>query len=620
MPKAPETFRDSTRAGSLALGLALSSLALLAFGGLACRRSQDEVGRPVASLSASADAQTSFRRLRAAWFSGSTSERRKLEPDLRRFLQSFPTEEPSDMVRVLLAFDCVSRGSLQEARVLIAQVRVSVGAVHDFSRVAEAYALLRESKPDAALGVLEPLAGKIVDGDERLLFSELRVRAAASARRYTYAVKAAEELLNEAPSDGRATLEDLVREQFQPAGKSELVEALHSLELQKGDEGQTAPAREWLRKLLRERLVAIAVREKDAALARSLLDTAPAALRAGSTGTALVGIASGVQSRPLIAGRAIGVALSLGNADVRRRSASLAAGLARGLRGPGESSAAETVQLITQDDGGNSSGTLEALRDLAAEGAAILVAGLDGASADVAVHFAEENAIPVLLLQPPETWAGPLSSAFVLGESPSREQAAIDLELSRRGLQRIARVGRMGDSCEGVAETAGGVRFAVQQWRRNRVSAVLVLGSAACASDVSRDLRSVFGFAPELALGLEAAEFVYQSDAPRARFALGAGSFPSRTRADGNPALPALDWYEALGHDAALLAKGALEGFPDGRVDEERAVHELHARAQRALARVEAPLWTSEARGFSQGQTLSRTLTIVSPSSTNHSP
>ena len=63
--------------------------------------------------------------------------------------------------------------------------------------------------------------------------------------------------------------------------------------------------------------------------------------------------------------------------------------------------------------------------------------------------------------------------------------------------------------------------------------------------------------------------------------------------------MPLLDWYEALGHDAALLAKGALEGFPDGRVDEERAVHELHARAQRALASVQAPLWTSEARGFS---------------------
>src|SRR3954467_1832378 len=204
MPKPTRTFRDSTGAPSRALGLglalALSCVSVAVVGPmllLGCRHSQSEVGLPEASLSASAEAQASFRQLRAAWFSGSTSERRKLEPDLRRFLLRFPSEEPSDMVRVLLAFDCVSRGSLQEARVLIAQVRVSVGAVHDFSRVAEAYALLRESKPDAAWSVLEPLAGKIVDGDERLLFSELRVRAAASARRYTDAARAAEELLSE---------------------------------------------------------------------------------------------------------------------------------------------------------------------------------------------------------------------------------------------------------------------------------------------------------------------------------------------------------------------------------------------------------------------------------------
>jgi len=619
MPTALRTFRDSTHVRSI--GLAYGSL-VLAFALLGCRHSRSEVGLPEASLSANADAQTRFRALREAWFAGSTNERRRLEPDLRRFIVRYPNDEQSDMVRVLLAFDCVSRGALQEARVLIAQVRVPRGAVHDFSRVAEAYALLRESKPDAALSVLEPLAGKIVDSDERQLFSELRLRAAASARRYVLTLEAAEELLTEAPSEGRAALEDLVREQFQSASKSELVESLASLEHAQPDESQSAQALEWLRKHLRERLIAIAVREKDATLARNLLDTAPAALRASATGSALVGIAGGAQSLPLISGRAIGVVLSLGNADSRRRSASVAAGLARGLGSPDGLSAPGAVQLITRDDGGSSGGTVEALRELAAEGAAILVAGLDGPSADASVQFAEENAIPVLLMQPPEIWAGPLQSAFVLGESTSREQAAIDAELSRRGLLRIARIGRLGEPCDSLAEVAGGPRFAVEQWRRNRVSALLVLGSAACASDVARDLRGVPAFSPELALGLEAAEFVFASDAPRARFALGAGSFPSPARAgsERNQALPPLDWYEALGHDAALLAKGALEGFPDGRVDEERAVRELHARAQRALTTVRAPLWTSDSRGFSQGQRLSRTLTIVSPPSPKKSP
>jgi hypothetical protein len=143
---------------------------------------------------------------------------------------------------------------------------------------------------------------------------------------------------------------------------------------------------------------------------------------------------------------------------------------------------------------------------------------------------------------------------------------------------------------------------------------LLVLGSAGCASDVARELHAA-SFAPALALGLEASEFVYSSEAPRVRFAVGAGSFPSAVRADAvaNPALPLADWYEALGHDAALLAQGALEGFPDGRVDEGTAVRQLHARAERSLGTAQAPLWTSDSRGFSEAHVLTRTLTIVSP-------
>jgi hypothetical protein len=427
-------------------------------------------------------------------------------------------------------------------------------------------------------------------------------------------MKAAEELLAEAPVETQSTLEATIRELFRPAPKAELVSILASLEHDVRDDSATSQAREWLRKMLRERLVAIAVREKDAALARSLLDSAPAALRASASGSALVGIAGGGQSLPSIMGRSVGVALSLGDPELRRRSANLAAGLAHGLGLPDALSQPGAVRLISQDDAGASAGTNEALRELSAEGAAILIAGFDGASADIAARFAEENAIPVLLVQEPETLAGPYQFAYVLGESSHAEQAAIDVELSRRGLQRIARVGRLGEGCDAPLLNAGGARFSVQQWRAARVSALLVLGSAGCASDVARELRSV-SFAPELALGLEAAEFVYASDAPRARFAVGAGRFPSAVRPDAadNPALPALDWYEALGHDAALLAHAALAGFPEGRIADVRAVHELHARAERALGSAQASLWTSDSRGFSAGHVLPRTLTIVSP-------
>ncbi|MEO7036309.1 MAG: hypothetical protein ABI335_21005 [Polyangiaceae bacterium] len=581
---------------------------------MACGHSRADALRPEATLSASSDAQAAFRALRPAWFASTMNERRKLEPALRTFLVRFPNDEQSDLVRVLLAFDCVSRGALTDARVLIAEVRESVGTVHDFAQVAEAYALLRESKADAAWDVLEPLAGKIVDPDQRLVFSELRLRAAAAARRYAHALSAAEELLSESPLESQSALEDTVRELFRSAPKAALVENLQTFERGESDDGATSKARQWLRKMLRERLVAIAVREKDAALARSLLDTAPAALRASDSGSALVGIAGGVQSVPLILGRSIGVALSLGSADARRRSANVVAGLARGLGLPESAEKPGAVQLISEDDGGSSARTVEALRDLAAEGAAILVAGVDTESADIAARFADQNEIAVILLQLPTPGAAPFRHAFVMGESTVNEQTAIDAELSRRNLLRIARVGRGGEACDSPLSNAGGPRFSVDEWRRDRVSALLVFGSAACASDVARELHNV-SFSPVLALGLEGSEFVYAPDAPKTRFALGAGSFPlaARPAPGDNPALPAIDWYEALGHDAARLAKVALDGFPDGRVDDGRAVRELHARAERALSAAQAPLWTSGFRGFSEAHVLPRALTIVSP-------
>ena len=602
MPKVCRVFSVST----LVTALLLPS----------CGHSRGEAGRPEATLSANADAQAAFRALRAAWFSGSSSERRKLEPELRMFLVRFPRDEQSDTVRVLLAFDCVSRGALQEARVFLASVREQVGAVRDFAGVGEAYALLREGKPEDAWSALEPLAGKIVDPDERLVFSELRLRVAVDAHRFTRAVSAAQELLAEAPPEARSSLEDMVRDLFQRAPKVDLLESLQSFDQAEPDDSATAPAREWLRRMLRERLVALAVHEKDAVLARRLLDTAPAALRTSESGAKLAGIASGGQSAPLILGRSVGLVLSLGDAELRRRSASIAAGLARGLGLPDAASKPGGVHLISQDDGGSAAGTLEALRELSAEGAAILVAGIDTASADVAARFSEEHDIPVLLVEFPGTLPGPFHDAFVLGESAVDEQAAMDAELSQRKLQRIARVGRAGEACDVAAANATARRFSVDEWRRERISAVLVLGSGACAGDVARELREI-GFSPGLALGLAAAEFVYSSDAPHQSFALGAGVFPSATRSEGrsNAALPLVDWYEALGHDAALLSKAALDGFPDGRVDDIRAVRELHARAVRALGTASASLWTSDARGFSEAHSLPRTLTIVSSES-----
>jgi hypothetical protein len=70
-------------------------------------------------------------------------------------------------------------------------------------------------------------------------------------------------------------------------------------------------------------------------------------------------------------------------------------------------------------------------------------------------------------------------------------------------------------------------------------------------------------------------------------------------------------WYEALGHDAALLAARALEALPREGLVRGGSVEVLHEKARDALARAEAALWTSEARGFGNARVLPRKLGVV---------
>jgi hypothetical protein len=165
--------------------------------------------------------------------------------------------------------------------------------------------------------------------------------------------------------------------------------------------------------------------------------------------------------------------------------------------------------------------------------------------------------------------------------------------------------------------SAGAARFPVQIWKRDRIDALLLLGDASCARDAVSELAGA-GVRPVLGFGLECAELLTALPTQHARFAVGAGAFPMR---DGAPegmkrwrerTGRAPTWASALGHDAAMLASAAVADFALERVDDARAVSELHRRAQQNLARVKAALWTSERSGFEGGRRLARTLSVVS--------
>jgi len=570
---------------------------------LACASAGSSSGRPEAALAQTRDAQSTYRELRRRWFSADVEARKRLEPALRDFLSRYPSDARAPSVQTYLAWVYVKKGELTTAGDLVKQARSSASpAVRDFVKVAEAAILIERGEAQRALVLLATLNRKVIDPEERLVYGEQLANAAFVARRWREALGALERWISDAPAHSQDDVQTLSRNMLRSFPTDELERELAALDLQSKTE-QLSPGKIWLRMALRERLTAVALKSRDFELARRLLDSAPASFRSGESGALLVRLASSGALTPLIAGRSLGVVLGVRSVDARRRSASVAAGMARALGLPASEGDPAAVRLLVRDDGGEVDGTERALSELASEGAAILVAGVDDEGAGRALAYAETEHIPVLLLRtPPKV---PVRFGFVVGANETEERDVLKAELARRGLLQVAQVGAGGASCQAVAERAGEPRFPIAVWKRERVHALTLMSDAACALDVEAELVRA-RLKPTLLCGLECAELAVGQGRSLEWYGIQAGRFPSASRV-GTP----LTFYEALGHDAASLAKVALRDFPLERVDDAKGVVELHARAERGLSAASAELWSTEERGFSGGRVLARRLTVV---------
>jgi hypothetical protein len=560
-----------------------------------CRQRALGGEQPAASLAASPAAQTEYRSLESDWNAMAPAERLGLEPRLREFLHTHGDDPRAQVVRVYLGWVLIERGRLAEASEVLAPVREGpAGVTRDFAQVADAAILLGRGQPERALFVLRALDGKLIDPAARLAFAELHVRAALGARRWHEALEAMVDWIADAQPETAERAQRAIEAWLPrvPPGPAE-----RSLgELQRGGSeqnpvAQRAPARAWLARALRARLSAVALERADAALARRLLATAPATARKSEVGQMLARLTAGVTARPQVAGRAFGLVLSVGSAELRRRSAAVAAGVTRALGLLDSSRGAPSVRLITRDEAGTEAAMSEALASLAGDGAVMLAAGLGRAGADQARAYAEGAHIPVLLLYPP-TRADPAPSyTFVLGADPEEALGLLTGELGRLGARRIARVGGDGAPC-GLDPMA----------KREGVDALVVLGNADCTRELSRELGVG---RVRLGLGLDTSELFASMRSDPALLAVGAGRFPQGL-SDSPPS-----WYEALGHDVAELVRTALNDFPTERVDDTRSVSGLHQRAQAALLGAEADLWTTERRGFGGARRMARAWTVV---------
>jgi hypothetical protein len=578
------------------LRASVNCLAVVCLGlaGPACGAGQ-EAHQPTPSLSETRDAQAAFRRIVRRWFEEDEARRPPLRPMLERFLARYPNEPRTANVRVLLAWIAIVSGDQAQATRLIAEARASDSmVVRDFAEVATARLLLARQQPEAALVKLKALEDKLVDPAERLICSELHLQAALASRKYADALSALTTYLAAAPAD----LGDRARTRALSALTS-LPEAALEGSLAELDErarrGPLSPPDVWLRRVVRERLIRLAVEHKDARLARRLLDSHPGLARRNDLSIELLQLAATASSTAESQGAFVGLALEIGNPDAERRSASVARGLSDALSAslPGADSLPVVVKASDADHVG------EVLTELANGGALALVAGVTDTSAEQAATWAASGNAPVLLIRDtPDLVISELS--FVLGTSDMDQLDAIRKELERRNLSRWMLVGSGGIDCRVTQEKAGQARFPLKDWKQSNVEAIAVLGPRSCALELYAEAREQ-RFLPLLAVGLEGAEVL--PSLPGKRFSLGGGSFPSAKLGADVPA----DFHESLGHDAGSLVRRAWASVGGvGASKDEK----LRARLPAALANVAIPLETTETTGFAGKRRLLRRLTI----------
>ena len=575
--------------------------------GLGCGASQSESTRPVPSLASTPAAQRDFRVLYDAWNNSPDAAKGKLEPPLRAFIAKHPADGRTPLVRVYLALVLMDQERLEDARQALAPLGgFPAGTARDFAAMARAMLLLSSDKPADARVILERLRGKLIDADERLLYGELLVRTALAEKHLAEAVLDMRWWLTDVDTSDVPRVKLKVSGYITRFDRGELEEARAWLGRERGARSKEQVAiDEWLERQVTQELAQSALRDKDSALAQRLVKSAPGAVGDDKTRRELNRLAEGGQLPRRVVGRTLGLVLSLKSTHARTLSSQVAAGMteALGLLELPEGEAA--TQLLVEDD---AEGVRAALGNLAGGGASILVAGMDPAGAEEAAAFAEEAAIPVIIPALGKSAAKRWQYAFFLDVSADEPRAVLAKRLREEGLSRWVEVGGGSErpdaiSCEHSAARVDQPRFPILDWKRQNVQALLLLADELCSRDVIREANR-HGLRPTLALGLRAASLVNQLELPNRLVWVSAGAFPNVARTASAPR----SWYEALGHDAALLAQTALLGFPSEAVDDARIVAELHRRARDRLRSASVDLITTERRGFGGGHQLERSL------------
>jgi hypothetical protein len=654
---------------------ACAAVAIAAIGIDACATGSGEP-KPVPTLASTPQAALAFDEIRAAWNDPGHDGAGALRYLLDRFLSRFPADALVPLAHVYLALAAMRQGDFATADREIAASSLSVraGTAQDLLTVARARRLRSLGQPEPGLSLLRPLVGKNVDPVTRSVFEEELTLTALATHRDYEAISYMDAWMRAASEEDRERVIGAVTGFVRSMPRDVLLGALQVMRTRPATGGGVMMGYGVeIEHILADALAHIATETGDVELARALLDPdAGAVIIGGDAGLALSELATSRRGLNVVEGRTLGLLLPTESPGLRDEAADVlrgvmwAMGLPRGLRDPSHSagrghptvalaapppacapgepaeplddpSAGDSLRLVTRDDAGSSDRTEVSLDELAGDGAAVVVAGLDPQTAGRALRWGEAHAMPVLVLASPEEPGERRFYGFVLGEARENVMSALVRAAPSLAGGEVAPVidesdlplfppqgGRVGPiqflspiSCGIPATRAGDPRFPITQWEQGATRAWLVTGSPKCALDLIGELtpvraRGVVG------LTLEAAAL--PSHPPGLRVVTAsAGVVPAgNALADRDDdlrqfstTLGTLSWWTALGRDAATLARVALNRLPADSAGEPHAVAERRSRARDGLLAARTRLWTTEATSWTSDRALKRTVCAV---------
>ena len=624
------------RRARITTALFLTALLLAA----ACSRGARQP-KPVATLATTPLAAEAFALIHAQW-----ENQQKVQPDaILDFLRRFPNDGAIALAKVYLAFAYLQQSDLIRADSILSTLgEMKEGATLDLVTVARARSLRLHNAPQSALDLLRPLVGKVIDDADREVFLEELALTAIAAHDDYEALAYLDAWLRGVGEDDRDRVRTKIAQILETLPRRVLEQTYRAMRQRGVASGYTTDTQ----KLVAARLARVAVETNDAALARWLVDVsgASATQTGGDAGLELGELAASRRGLSIVSGKTVGILLPTRTRELRDEAADVVRGVSWALDLPRRAGAAEGVRLVTREDGVDEAGTRAAMEELAGEGASVVLAGFDRASADRASAWSEASGLPVLLLAAPSASRMPKVSAFVIGERTERELAMLGEALVRHGAKTAAYIvdttedevaGRAAEGggvvllpptrCDVPLSEAGKTRFPVASWVASGAQGWLVSGPTSCARDVLRDVRRFIEsrtasgeryIAVTLEAGLPPAEI------PRGIVALSAsaGLVPIqatrpeeahdedvRTFMERLGARPT--YWTALGRDAGALAGAAIAPLPADATSDPKGVTQRRAIVQAGLQAVRVRLWTTDAKGMGKDRVLPRDLRLA---------